>query len=127
MPKRQYSIDGEPWIPLSRAAKLLGTNTVGVWTLIEEGKLEGRQSRLGSSIILVNLKRVADLRVAREQWRREREKANTVKLKAQATKSDMERGTMSPLRARLRNQLELVPAAKDGGPPGKKGVPVRNS
>ena len=72
MPKRRYSIDGEAWVPVAVAAKLLGTNAVGVRKLIAEGNLHSRQSRLGSSIVIVNLKQIADLRAEREQWRAER-------------------------------------------------------
>jgi hypothetical protein len=73
MPKPRYDLDGEPWVPISKAAKLLGTNVSGVRKLIEEGKLRSRQSRAGSSIIIVALVQIADLRSEREQWRKERE------------------------------------------------------
>ena len=74
MPKARYQIDGEGWVPLSKAAKLLGTNTVHLWKLIEESKLRARPSRVGSSITVVALKELADLRVEREQWRSEAKK-----------------------------------------------------
>lgn len=73
MPKRRYEIDGRSWVPLATAAKLIGTNAIGVRKLIEEGKLTARQSRAGSSILIVDLVQVAELRAEREQWRKERE------------------------------------------------------
>jgi len=72
MPKRRYEIDGKSWVPIGQAAKFIGTNASGIGKLIEAGKLTGRQSRAGSSILVVDLTQVAQLRAEREQWRKER-------------------------------------------------------
>lgn len=72
MPKRRYVIDGEQWVPVAAAARLIGTNALGVRKLISEGALRSRQSRLGSRIIVVDLESILRLRAEREQWRKER-------------------------------------------------------
>jgi hypothetical protein len=36
MPKLSYDIEGRKWLPISRAAKLLGTNAQGVRKLMSE-------------------------------------------------------------------------------------------
>jgi hypothetical protein len=73
MPKRRYEINGRSWVPITQAAKLIGTNALGVHKLIEDGKLSHRHSRAGSAIVVVDLMQVANLRAEREQWRKERQ------------------------------------------------------
>ena len=121
MRNRRYSIDGEPWVSVSSAAKLLGKTAANVRKLIEAGELRSRPLRDGSATILVDLKQVADLRVAKEQWRREHAKARKAPVKPLPVADPMDRGTMSRFRSRLRNQLEFLAPAEDGGPPGRKG------
>lgn len=85
MPKSRYVIDGQPWVPISHAAKLLGTNALGVWKLIEEGTLPAQPSRAGSSITVVNLVWIANLRAEREQFRKERDPRKPKKPKPAAS------------------------------------------
>jgi hypothetical protein len=65
MPKLSYEIDGNRWLPISRAAKLLGTNALGVRKLMSEGKLDWRQSRANSMTLVVEEKGVLALRLER--------------------------------------------------------------
>jgi len=54
MPKLRYEIEGQSWLPIARAAKLLGTNAQGVRKLMGEGALEWRQTRANSRTFVVN-------------------------------------------------------------------------
>lgn len=53
MPKDRYEIEGRTWLPISRAAKLLGTNAHGVRKLMGEGTLDWRQTRANSRTFVV--------------------------------------------------------------------------
>ena len=53
MAKDRYELEGRIWIPISRAAKLLGTNAQGVRKLMSDGTLDWRQSRANSRTFLV--------------------------------------------------------------------------
>jgi hypothetical protein len=63
VPKLSYEIDGKRWLPLSRAAKLLGTNAQGVRKLMSEGRLDWQQSRANSMTLVVEEKGVLALRL----------------------------------------------------------------
>lgn len=67
MPKLSYDIEGRKWLPISRAAKLLGTNAQGVRKLMSEGALDWRQSRTNSMTLVVEEKGVLALRLQRPQ------------------------------------------------------------
>jgi hypothetical protein len=65
MPKHRYTIDGQSWLPISRAAVLLGTNALGVRKLMGEGALEWRQTRVNSLTFAVREDQVMSLRIQR--------------------------------------------------------------
>jgi hypothetical protein len=65
MPKDRYELEGRTWIPISRAAKLLGTNAQGVRKLMGDGTLDWRQSRANSRTFLVEERGVMTLRAKR--------------------------------------------------------------
>ena len=64
MIKRRYTIDGQWWLPMSRAAVLLGTNSLGIRKLMAEGRLEWRQTRVNSRTFVVREDQVLALRSA---------------------------------------------------------------
>lgn len=65
MPKDHYELEGRVWLPISRAAKLLGTNAQGVRKLMADGTLEWRQTRANSRTLVVDQQGVLTLRKAR--------------------------------------------------------------
>jgi hypothetical protein len=117
--KDRYEIDGRFWIPVGRAARLIGTNAAGLKKLMADGTLDWTQSRANSRILVVDEEAVLRLRGEREQWRKEGGHKREPK-KPLPVSLEMERGTMPSLRARLRNQIEIVPPAPDGGAPGRR-------
>ncbi len=62
MTKLRYAIEGASWLPISRAAVLLGTNALGVRKLMAEGALEWRQTRANSRTFVVREEQVLSLR-----------------------------------------------------------------
>ena len=54
-------VEGRTWLPISRAAKLLGTNAQGVRKLMADGSLDWRQTRANSCTFVVDEKRVVAL------------------------------------------------------------------
>ena len=62
MPKLSYNIEGRTWLPISRAARLLGTNALAVRKLMGEGALEWRQTRANSKTLVVDQAGVLALR-----------------------------------------------------------------
>lgn len=119
MPKDRYEIEGRTWLPISRAAKLLGTNAQGVRKLMGDGSLDWRQPRANSRTMVVDEQAVMALRRERPAPKLKRSPDPLARL-PKAQRPEMERGTMNPLRARLRNQIEFIPPAPDGGAPGRK-------
>jgi hypothetical protein len=65
MPKDRYEIEGRTWLPIARAAKLLGTNAQGIRRLMSEGTIEWRQTRANSRTFVVDEARVTALRLER--------------------------------------------------------------
>jgi hypothetical protein len=63
--KLRYTIDGRQWLPVSRAAVLLGTNALGIRKLMAEGLLEWRQTRVNSLTFVVREDQVLALRSAK--------------------------------------------------------------
>ena len=61
--KKRYEIDGEIWLPISRAATLLGTNASGIRKLMAEGALDWRQPRMNSRNFVVREDQVFSLRI----------------------------------------------------------------
>ncbi len=74
--KPSYVIDGRSWMPLSRAAALLGTNTAGVKRLMGSGDLDWCQLRAGSSTFVVDEAAVFALRLARGTAAKQRDRRN---------------------------------------------------
>ena len=62
MKKTRYEIEGQGWFTISRAAKLLGTNALGLRKLMGEGLLEWRQVRTDSKTFVVAEDAVMELR-----------------------------------------------------------------
>ncbi|WP_395612111.1 hypothetical protein [Allosphingosinicella sp.] len=69
MPKLSYEIDGRRWIPISRAAKLLGTSTEGVRRMMGDGTLDWRQPRVNARRFVVDEEMVNQLRLKRPRPR----------------------------------------------------------
>jgi hypothetical protein len=65
VPKDRYEFDGQGWLSIQRAAKLLGTNSQAIRKLMSEGKLEWRQTRANSRTFVVEEKAVLALRQER--------------------------------------------------------------
>lgn len=49
-----YEIDGRRWIKISEAARLLKTNAVGIRSMMGDGRLDWRQSRANSRMLVVD-------------------------------------------------------------------------
>ena len=62
MTKLRYAIEGTSWLPIARAAVLLGTNALGVRKLMAEGALEWRQTRANSRTFVVREDQVLSIR-----------------------------------------------------------------
>ena len=73
MPKarQRYEIDGTGWLIVGYAARLLGTSAAGVRKLMGDGTLDWRQVRPNSKILVVDERRVFDLRHQRQRWKKE--------------------------------------------------------
>jgi hypothetical protein len=65
MPKDRYDIEGRAWLPISHAAKLLGTNAQGIRKLMGEGTLDWRQTRANSRTLVVDEHGVLALKASR--------------------------------------------------------------
>ena len=63
--KTRYDIEGKFWIPIFRAATLLGTNAASVRKLMADCTLEWRQFRMNSKSFLVREDQVLSLRLDR--------------------------------------------------------------
>lgn len=63
MPKDRYEIEGQYWLPISRAAQLLGTNAQGVRKLVADGSLDWRQTRANSCTFVVAERAITALRL----------------------------------------------------------------
>ena len=119
MPKDRYEMEGRTWLPISRAAKLLGTNAQGIRKLMADSTLEWRQSRANSRTLVVDELAVMALRRDRPTPKLKRSPDPLTRPPKPETPA-MESGTMNSLRTRLRNQIEFIPPASDGGAPGRR-------
>jgi hypothetical protein len=50
--KPVYTVDGRSWMPIGRAAKLIGTNTATVKRMMGDGRLEWRQNPNGLALLV---------------------------------------------------------------------------
>lgn len=73
--KPSYTIDGRTWMPLSRAASLLGTNIAAVKRLMGSGDLDWCQLRPGSTTFLIDEAAVFARRLAQGTPARQRARA----------------------------------------------------
>ena len=51
---KRYDIDGKRWMKVSDAARLLKTNAVGIRTMMGDGRLDWRQTRVNSRTFVVD-------------------------------------------------------------------------
>jgi hypothetical protein len=92
-----YVLDGQRWLPIARAAALLGTNPATVKRWMGDGTLEWRQLRTNSKSLLASERDVLRLRGERKVVQRETEKRVTsaTRSAAQAGRSQLYRAPAS--------------------------------
>lgn len=119
MQKNRYIIDGKVWLRVSYAAHLLGSTTPVIKKMMSSNTLDWRHTRANSRTFVVEEEGVLKLRAKGQQWLKEASDRQEQPVRVNQT-PEMSSGTMPPLRARLRNQIEMYLPAKDGGQPGDR-------
>lgn len=104
--KPSYMIDGRTWMPVSRAAALLGTNTTGIKRLMGSGDLDWCQLRPGSTTFLIDEAAVFARRLAEGTPARQRARSADAPIR---TAQQRGRSTLAmPLESSRRSSDALI-------------------